>query len=277
MRLKSFSVPLCALCFASVGCRSTPQQTPQTLPTRFVETVPGSTVTFAMLPVERTDDVGKHRVLWFAETETTWDAYDVFYLRLDEQAAGADVSAAGREGPDAITRPTLPYKAADRGWGHAGYPAMGVSFLAATRYCEWLSASRGRHYRLPTVDEFRDALPEARSGSPPAPLEMAWLADNAGETTHPVRSKLPSRHGLYDVAGNVAEWCVGNDGKPVVCGRSFKDSLAEIGERVDSDGVAAESPSRAWQASDPSFPKSKWWLSDAPFVGFRVVCEERPK
>jgi hypothetical protein len=54
----------------------------------------------------------------------------------------------------------------------------------------------------------------------------------------------------------------------------FKDKslLDKLSEKVHPG--ARELPSPDWQASDPQVPKSKWWLTDAPFVGFRVVCED---
>jgi formylglycine-generating enzyme required for sulfatase activity len=232
----------------------------------FVETIPGSTVKFVMRPVPVPTGGGSARVLWFAETETTWDAYDVFYLRLDEQAAGSDVAAAGREGPDAITRPTLPYNPPDRGWGHGGYPAIGITFNAATKYCEWLSAKTGKHYRLPTHAEWLACgWDRPRSG---AEQLCGWTVANAGGTTHAVGQGIPNVYGLFDTIGNVAEWCSdGPDHPPVVTGGSFRSDQQDVRPE-------GQRQSRAWQASDPSFPKSKWWLSDAPFVGFRVVCEE---
>ena len=65
--------------------------------------------------------------------------------------------------------------------------------------------------------------------------------------------------------GNVAEWCRGADGKPVVRGGSFEDKAAT----VSCATRASQTP--AWQVRDSQIPKSVWWLSDAPFVGFRVV------
>jgi hypothetical protein len=231
----------------------------------FVETVPGSTVKVTLRPVGTGAGV-----VWFSETETTWDAYDAFYLRLDEQGS---IANAGQEGPDAITRPTQPYSPPDRGWGHGGYPAIGVTFHAAKKYCEWLSAKTGRTYRLPTTLEFEAGLWESCGTSLAPSLEMYWFAENAGETTHPVASKAANRRGLHDMAGNVAEWCIDADGQPVVCGGSFNDLLSEW----PHDRTNSSRQIREWNATDPSFPKSKWWLRDAPFVGFRVVCEEGPR
>ena len=66
---------------------------------------------------------------------------------------------------------------------------------------------------------------------------------------------------------SVREWCVGLDGKPVAKGGGWAD---------DADGcqpLARAYYSPEWQHTDPQNPKSKWWLSDAPWAGFRVVCE----
>jgi hypothetical protein len=249
-----------------------PDRVPQGLPARFVETVPGSMVKFKMCPVAIAEANGRTHTLWFAETETTWDAYDVFYLRLDEQAAGADPAAAGREGPDAITRPTLPYHPPDRGWGHGGYPALAVTYHAAVKYCEWLSNATGRRYRLPTESEFDQAFWGRLNRSQSLSADALWWHNgNAGRTTRAVASLRPTDDGLYDLVGNVAEWSVGKDGKPGVWGGSFMDDADRLAVPV------VQKPTREWQANDPSFPKSKWWLGDAPFVGFRVVCEEGPK
>lgn len=202
-----------------------------------------------------------------AETETTWDAYDVFLLRLDippERRGSAEADP----GPDAITRPTPPYSPPDRGWGHAGYPAVGVTFNAATQYCRWLSQSTGRHYRLPTVAEWQHACRasvENKQRDVPV-AARAWCAENSDEKTHAVATKLPDGFGLHDMLGNVAEWCIDADGSPVVCGGSFQTPPDQL------SCTLIERPSPDWQASDPSFPRSKWWLADAPLVGFRVVC-----
>jgi formylglycine-generating enzyme required for sulfatase activity len=216
-------------------------------------------------PIKGTLKRVKVRSFWLGKTEVTWDEYDVFLYRLD-LPPDADESA------DAIARPSRPYGAPDRGWGHSGYPAIGMTYHAAEQYCRWLSLKTGKKFRLPTEAEWEYAC---RAGELSGDVikdkawldAHAWFADNAGGKTHPVGKKRPNPWGLYDMLGNVAEWCQGVDSKPVVRGGSFKDPAEKV------HPAARELPSPDWNATDPQFPKSQWWHPDAPFVGFRVLCE----
>lgn len=243
---------------------------PAAMPKRgqpFTEKLAGTLVTFDMVPVPGGTLPGantKVKPFWIAKTETTWDAYDVFMLRLDATPGQKNQAA------DAISRPSKPYGAPDRGFGHQGYPAISLTFQGAQEYCRWLSAKTGKKYRLPTEAEWELAARAGMTGaiSREELDKQGWHWDNAGDKTQPVATKAANAYGIHDLLGNAGEWCVGKEKQPVLCGGSFNDGAAKVGFATR----ATYSPD--WQATDPQQPKSRWWLSDGPFAGFRVVCEE---
>jgi formylglycine-generating enzyme required for sulfatase activity len=231
----------------------------------FWQDVPPAAFKFEMVPIPGSAD--EHlKAFWISRTEITWEAFDVYVYRLDE----GDPSPAGA---DATTRPSKPYLPPDRGFGHEGYAALSMSYKNAQGFCEWLSTRSGRKYRLPTEAEWEAACRAGTNGTygfvddPTRLADYAWFRENAEGKTHPVGRKLPGGYGLFDMQGNVAEWVTGEDGQPVLKGGSYRDGAPAL-------TVDARQPSdKAWNASDPQVPKSRWWLADGPFVGFRVVCE----
>lgn len=218
----------------------------------FVEKIPGTLVEFTMVRLPG-------REVWIGETEVTWDLFDIWAFRLDQ--TDEEVAA----GVDAESRPSRPYGAPDWGFGHTGYPAIGMTHHAAEEFCRWLSKKTGRKYRLPTEEEWEFAARAGVSSEPDDLGSVAWYWENSDDKTHQVKAKKPNAWGLYDMLGNVAEWAIGKDGKGLVCGGSWKDKVVGFGVRAQQEPK--------WNERDPQNPKSKWWLSDAPFVGFRVVCE----
>src|SRR5437588_585609 len=169
--------------------------------------------------------------------------------------------------PTLVTFEMVP--APDRGFGHHGYPALAMTYGAARAYCAWLSARTGRHYGLPTDAQWTRALGLGLSTDTSLSAErrdaLAWHAGNAAHQSHAVATKQADALGAYDLLGNVAEWVTVPDGPPVVRGGSWADPAVRVGPSTR----AAQTP--AWNETDPQFPKSRWWLADAPFVGFRIV------
>ena len=238
----------------------------------FTLTLPGSVVKMQMVPIPGgTVKIGARTVtvkpFWMARTETPWEAFDVF------TASGPPSPAYDQTEypPDAIARPSKSYILPDLGWGHNGYPAINLSFISTEMFCRWLSSATKQKYRLPTEAEWEHACRAGVAGPwriDKALVEKtAWYAGNSSRTSHPVGKKLPNRWGLYDMFGNPGEWATDLEGKPVLCGGTFLDAPAGI-----IPGMRRRwSPK--WQETDPQIPKSRWWLADAPFAGFRVVCD----
>jgi formylglycine-generating enzyme required for sulfatase activity len=252
-----------ALVGAAVMAFSPSQSAPK--PQEYSETIPGTVVTFEMVLVPGgTVTFGGISIdvapFYVGRTEATWDMYDAFAL---------DVPRAG-SGADAVARPSQPYGAPDYGWGHAGFPAISVTRAAAEAYCAWLSEKTGKKYRLPTEPEWVHAAALASGAdalNPRRRTAIAWHRENANGRTHAVATKAGDAIGLRDFFGNAAEWVTAADGALVLRGGSYRDA----GEAMGPASRAVQDES--WNVRDPQLPKSRWWLSDAPFAGFRVVSE----
>src|SRR5205085_10457715 len=107
----------------------------------------------------------------------------------------------------------------DRSWQLPGFeqndrhPVVCVSWFDAKAFVDWLSTTTGKRYRLLSEAEWEYAA-RARSqtafafGEDEAALsEFAWYRVNADGRTHPVDSKKPNAFGLFDMLGNVRQWC----------------------------------------------------------------------
>ena len=101
----------------------------------------------------------------------------------------------------------------------ANYPMYYVNHSEAEEFCGRLNnllrsqLPQGYKFRLPTEAQWEYA---ARGGKKDRPSlyagsdyigEVAWYKDNSNGSTHPIKTKDPNELGLYDMSGNVWEWC----------------------------------------------------------------------
>ncbi len=154
---------------------------------------------------------------WMARFETTWDQYEPFMITSGPRHKDGSLQypqhLKDATPADLVSSPTSPYLEMDFGMGTLGYPAVCMTHLAASKFCEWLSFQTGHFYRLPTEAEWEYACRAGTTGPYSCPVDQ--LADHAILDPEQVRTgyekvgtRKPNPWGLHDMHGNVMEWCL---------------------------------------------------------------------
>ena len=161
------------------------------------------------------------------------------------------------------------------GAGSGALPVEFVSWQDAVAFCRAVSEREGAVHRLPTEAEWEYAC---RAGSRTDYCfgdaarglgAFGWFRDNSGGTLHPVRRKKPNAWGLYDLHGNVWEWCGDWHGAYSAGAASDPRGPARGKKRVLRGGAAGFGAALCRSAARHALAPAR----TAPFVGFRLVRE----
>ena len=161
-------------------------------------------------------------------------------------------------------------KPSDEGWGRGKRPVINVSWKDATNYCKWLSQQTKKEYRLPTEAEWEYACRAGTEtkwsfGDDEKELgDYAWYIKNSNRKTHEVRRKEPNDWGLFDMHGNVGEWC--------------EDDWVANYDKTPRDGTKYENSSSSYKVC-----RASGWFNDVldtrsacrsywnPILGFSIM------
>lgn len=153
-------------------------------------------------------------------------------------------------------------------------PVEWVNWVTAQKFISKLNAFSGKKFRLPTEAEWEYAARGGNrshnylySGSDDINA-VAWWKDNSGDKLHPVGTKRPNELGLYDMTGNVYEWC-SDWQEPYQSGAQTNPKGPQTGRcRVKRGGNQSSSDSESGVMT-----RSQCLPDIATCCGLRLVCD----
>jgi formylglycine-generating enzyme required for sulfatase activity len=274
----------------------------------YTQELPGLAINFKFLPVKggqfqmgssrldkdtQPDELPAHTVnisdFWMSAYETTWEQYDTFvFQELDSLLAMREEQMAPF-GIDGVSGASPPYVDMSFGMGKGNYPAVNMTQYGAIMFCKWLTAKTGVFYRLPTEAEWEYACKAGALNDEVPLVDRAWYKKNTEFQYERVGTKLPDNLGLFDVLGNVSEWvldqydtafyAISPEDNPLNIPKTLYPRVIRGGSWKDKPGrlrcSARQFSRQRWKRRDPQIPKSRWWHSNASFVGFRIVRPAR--
>lgn len=169
----------------------------------------------------------------------------------------------------------------DKNLNAPNQPVVGVTWFDAVAFCQWLTKTTGVTHKLPTEEQWEAAARGGLAGQPypwgaqapdaggvyRANYRREGLAGEGEHFTLPVGSLPPNGYGLFDLAGNVSEWCQDRY-VPLRRGGPFKPGVL----RLLKGGSWISGPRDLRPAARQSAPPA---YADG-YIGFRVVRPAQP-
>lgn len=214
---------------------------------------------------------------WMGSTEVTVGQFRQFITETKHAMPRSGVAGG-------TLTPKLDLEWTNPGWKQDDtFPATCITWHDAVAFCAWLSKKEQRTYRLPTEAEWEYAC-RAGTQSPyywgddkQAFSDYAHVAP-VGATGQPqsVGKLKPNPWGLYDMCGNLWEWCADrHDGKPYNPATHIDPQGPPKGDSrvARGGGWTTGVPARQLRSAnrDPACPTPPEWHFNG--IGFRVVCE----